>query len=87
MITGAERQPKVPSSDMKLSSPMSKHTNPIIYTDVFPVKNWLYSENMFGVVFDLGGPQRITVEVVDLEGDIGDLQVKDVRKGLNRSQL
>ena len=42
---------------------------------------------MFRVVFELGGLQRITVEVVDLEGDIGGLQVKDVRKGLNRSQL
>ena len=42
---------------------------------------------MFRVVFELGGLQRIIVEVVDLEGDVGDLQVKDVRKGLNRSQL
>ena len=51
------------------------------------VKNQFYSENKFGVVFELGGLQRITVEVIDLEGDVGGLQVKDVRKGLNRSQL
>ena len=51
------------------------------------VKNRFYSENMFRVIFELGGLRRIIVEVIDLEGDVGGLQVKDVRKGPKRSQL
>ena len=46
------------------------------------VKNQFYSENMFRVVFELGGLRRITVEVVHLERDIGGLQVKGIRVGL-----
>ncbi len=51
------------------------------------VKNWFYSENMFGVVFELEGLRRVTVKVVDSERDVGGLQVKDIRERLDRSQI
>src|SRR6266481_7689764 len=49
------------------------------------IKNQFYSKNIFGVVCELRGLRRITVEVVDLEGDVGVLQAQNIREGLNRS--